>query len=249
MVNSKKPCIRVVTLDKTRPDLFAGLAIGFVSFVLAEVFVPKSVKQLSDHDLLLSIRLGLIYVPLTAIWFSYSNGQGYWFLCRRILIGLSIGLVYAALVNAYPNFPLVMLVLPSILSGTLLVLMRNASAFRAQPLAYLRRDLCSGGLAGFVLGLTHSVLLNLGLHVLILTKVLHEWDLYTAKYIEVMTFGGPLAFAPASALFFWLFRRAWTAGEQNNQSNALLDTIKLLPLFVTFALIFYGRQLVKLLLH
>jgi hypothetical protein len=160
---------------------------------------------------LLAIRLGLVYVPLTALWFPSVNYKAVALLFRRMAIGLLIALVFAGVVSAEVTFPVIMVVLPSILSGVLLVFLSLASN-RRPHLAMLRRDFCGGVLAGLVLGFTYSLLLNLGALALVLTGILHHWDLFsTPKYVQAMTLGGPFAFATASGLFFLVFRKAFAA--------------------------------------
>jgi hypothetical protein len=67
MSGSENPSSSAFPVARMRVDLLAGLIIGFLSFVLAEALVPNTVQRISDHDRLLAIRLGFVYVPLTAL--------------------------------------------------------------------------------------------------------------------------------------------------------------------------------------
>lgn len=190
-----------------RFDLVAGLFIGAMSFWLAEILVPHTFRTISEHDHLLSVRVGLLYTPLVACWFSKTQSSSLKSLGRQLLVGLILGVAYAWLCFASTSFTEIMILFPSMFAAALNVLTQASDSPGAFSTRLLR--VCSDGLiAGFALGLTYSLLLSLGAVCLWYVGFISCQDPSLIKYVQAMAFGGPCAFGLASCLFFLLIRRS-----------------------------------------
>ena len=214
-----------------RHDSLAAFLIGALSFICADMIVPRTNIRLSEHDHLLATYVVLIYSPIIACWFKNIRKDGLTGLIKPIAIGLLIGFINMWLCNRTHNFIAIVIVYPSALVAALNALTQYYEAEKP-ILARVLRASSDGLLAGFAMGLTYWLLLNGGLLCLYLSGLLGTYDY--AQYFRAMSWLGPFAFGLASCLCFFLLRRAQKKSTDSYYYSRIRETSRLI--FVLFVI-------------
>jgi len=180
-----------------------GLALGVACYLVAEWFTPKNVGSPGEHDVLLAIRLGLIYVPMVGLCVGWL--QNSW---RRAAVGAAVGVLIGVLywvLSVSGNFLAIMVGFPCLLGGLFAALVGSN---RDEWVKGLGRRFGKGLLAGLVLGFVYMLVLNVVAGML--AQPYTSPADYTDGYIRTMWRAGPVALGLASALFVVLLR--WAIG-------------------------------------
>jgi hypothetical protein len=182
--------------------LLTGVAVGVVSYLVAEALVPRT-NNPGDHDLLLAARLGFIFPQAVALWLAWIQ-RSIQRAIGGVVVGVAIGFAYLWLC-ASRNFLAIMVGFPMLLGGVLAaVLGSNRSAIFND----LALRLLKGLVAGFVLGFVYMLTLNLTFGMLVQPNdFVHN---PTPAYVRAMWVSGPIALGLAAGLFFPLVR--WAVG-------------------------------------
>lgn len=189
-----------------RSNILAGLLIGTVSFVVAVNLVPQSVKSCGEHDQILAIWLGLIYAPLTLLWFRTSNSRIPFGLFGTFIAGLVAGAFYALLCAVGLNFIFIMVVFPG-LFACLLNVLKELSREEKPGSANILKASKDGLFAGLVAGAVYATVLNLGYIALYLNGLIDGMRTVEMYANDMKTYG-PATFALASAVFFHLIGKS-----------------------------------------
>lgn len=181
--------------------LFTGSVLGAASFLLGMALIPSSIDSPSSHDLRLAQNLGFIYPPLLGLWAGWVRRSLPWAIFG-ILSGLSIGLAYYALCST--NFLAVMVGYPCILGGATSVLLgtKHHSWISGIP-----QRLARGLVAGFVLGFTYMLTLNIAFP---FTSPGFPYSNSVSDHSTGMWIAGTSALSLSSALHLLVFH--WSAG-------------------------------------
>lgn len=182
-----------------RSNLLAGLIIGAVSFVAAVHLVPQTVKSCGEHDQMLAVWLGLIYAPLTLLWFRKVTTRIPFGIVGTLVAGILAGAFYAILCLICRNFLLIMVVFPGLFACLLSLLIQLNEEDRL--LSPRTLSICRGGLrAGFVAGAVYAAVLNIGSVILYFSGIIHI--VIVQEYAKEIATYGPITFALASAIFY-----------------------------------------------
>jgi hypothetical protein len=172
--------------------MVVGATLGYVSFVVAISRVPTNVADGVQHDLLLANYLGFIFPPLIGLWAGWIRQSWPWS-AGGVVIGLAIGGAYRLLCCDNP-FAL-MVAFPCLLGGVASAALGNGSRswFDGLHVRFGR-----GLVAGFVLGFTYMLVLNVCAAGWVPFKTV-------AEYHKLMEANGPVAMALASGFYLMLF--------------------------------------------
>lgn len=181
--------------------LLAGAVLGAVSFLVAMALIPSNTNSPTTHDLRLANNLGFIYPPLLGLWAGWVRRSTLWAIFGFVA-GLAIGLAYYALCGT--NFLAVMVGFPCILGGATSVLLgtKHDSWLSGMPQRLIR-----GLVAGFVLGFTYMLILNITFP---FTSPGFPYSNSVSDHSSGMWIAGTFALTISSALYFWVFH--WSAG-------------------------------------
>lgn len=181
--------------------VIVGGALGAISFWIAMALVPSDTASPTTHDLSLANNLGFVYPPLLGLWAGWIRRSTAWAIFG-LISGCLIGLAYYALCGT--NFLAVMVGFPCILGGATSVLLgtRHDSWISGIP-----QRLIKGLVAGFVLGFTYMVTLNI---VIPFTSPHFPYSSSVTDHSTGMWIAGTVAPSLASALYLPVFH--WSAG-------------------------------------
>jgi|GEM_PF-2520907 len=178
-----------------------GWFSGIACYLLAESLVPRQLYSPFDHDRLLTIRVGFIYIPLVGLWLGWLQ-RSVPRATTGMLIGLSLAILYMCLCNAVQNALLFMIGFPCILGGAMACLVgSNSSQWKKQIFGRTLRGL----LSGLVMGTAYAVVLNVA------GLFLYSYNgPHSIAYVRMMWQAGPLALGVCSSIFFVLV--TWSVG-------------------------------------
>jgi hypothetical protein len=181
--------------------VIVGGAIGALSFLIAMALIPSDTASPTTHDLRLANNLGFVYPPLVGLWAGWVRRSTIWAIFG-LISGCLIGLAYYALCRT--DFLAVMVGLPCTLGGATSVLLGTKHDLW---ISGIPQRLVKGLVAGFVLGFTYMVTLNI---VFPFTSPNFPYDSSVTDHSSGMWIAGTVALTLASALYLPVFH--WSAG-------------------------------------
>tara|TARA_R110002049_G_scaffold27283_2_gene93848 strand:- start:80 stop:682 length:603 start_codon:yes stop_codon:yes gene_type:complete len=167
--------------------------------------IPADTASPTTHDLRLANNLGFIYPPILGLWAAWIRRSKPWAIFG-VISGLAIGAAYYWLCGT--NFLAVMVGFPCLLGGATSVLLGTKHDSWSAGIA---ARLGKGLVAGFVLGLTYMISLNI-----LFAFTIQSIPYSAAQHASGMWTAGTVAMTTSSAIYFLLFH--WSAGL--NEFNA-----------------------------
>ena len=181
--------------------MMVGGALGAISFLTAMALIPSNTASPTTHDLQLANNLGFIYPPLLGLWAGWVRRSTTWAIFG-LVSGFIVGLAYYLLCGT--NFLAVMVGFPCILGGATSVLLGTK---HHSWLAGIPQRLLKGLVAGFVLGFTYMLTLNI---LFPFTSPNFPYRSSAADHSTGMWIAGTVALTLASTVYLLVFH--WSAG-------------------------------------
>ena len=204
MEGSTELPIQNTTLSSLQVFL-CGVGIGALSYVIAELAIPKTANTPSSHDLALAHRIGFIFPALTGWWVGWLQ-RSLSRMIAGIAVGSGVGYLYAALCGSDPDFLAIMIGFPCFCGGLFAMLIGSN---RDKWLNGMGARLIKGLLAGLACGVVYSVLLS----VIAGITISNPYSMTQEDFVNGMWRAGPPALGIGGGVFFLLFRWAIRLNE------------------------------------
>lgn len=201
------------------------MLIGAISFAFADLLLPNDFSSISEHDHLLAQWTGFFYSIAVSgkLALTEKERPRQLRLIRSLIFGLFLGLFYMYVIQRDLNFSRILILYPSILFAVL----NSILSVKANHVTKRLTDCINGLVAGLVLGLCYSFLLNLGALLLGYTGFLYFQELSKEHYFSALSIGGPVAFGIASSLSLWSLARLSKLASNNSPCSVLTQSLRL----------------------
>jgi hypothetical protein len=236
-------CTSILTQLRTlKSYLLIGTVIGASSFVLAELMLPAQAGTVLEHDTMLTQRLSLIYCPIAASFFAWHIAGRASALWKGLVIGTLAGAAFQFLSAWDFTFLTKLLLFPAVVSAFISVLLPIMVNLPSGPMTALRR--CSNGLiAGFLLGLTYEILINIALGCLVIIGLAQYHVTSEPEYLSGISYFGPIAFALANTAYFFLMHKTLRE-QQPLHSSISRECARLLALLGALTILVHWKSIV-----